>query len=104
MVSVSYDHDTRLTDYEIYAQFKVTMAKNTIPSAPKFEPAYITNTGQEMISPTSYQSSDPSQRRSGQETTSEIFISSRYAKQKNLLPSINHLNQSALRLTKITIV
>ena len=30
--------------------------------------------------------------------TSEIFISSRYAKQNNLLPSINNLNQPALRL------
>src|SRR5436853_3056407 len=38
---------------------------------------------------------------------SEIFISSWYAKQNNLLPSINHLNQPTLRLkdgTKIMIV
>ena len=86
MASVSYDHDARLTDYEIYAQSKATMAKNTIPSAPKFKPAYITNTGQEMISPVLHQSSNC------KSNTSEIFISSRYAKQNNLLPSIDHLN------------
>jgi hypothetical protein len=45
--------------------------------------------------------------RSKEGNTSEIFISSQYAKQNNLLPSINHLNQPALRLrdgTKITFV
>ncbi|PKY60066.1 hypothetical protein RhiirA4_483333 [Rhizophagus irregularis] len=39
--------------------------------------------------------------------SNELFISSLYAKQNNLLPSINHLNQPVLRLrdgTKITIV
>jgi hypothetical protein len=72
-----------------------------MPSAPNFEPAYIPPARQEMVSPTSYQSSAPN------ETISEIFISSRYAKQNNLLPSIIHLNQPALRLrdgTKITFV
>ncbi|GES90606.1 hypothetical protein GLOIN_2v1834454 [Rhizophagus clarus] len=95
LASVSYDLDARLTDYETYAQSKATMAKNTIPSAPKFEPAYITNTGQEMISPVLHQSSNC------KSNTSEIFISSRYTKQNNLLPSIDHLNQNgvpALRL------
>ena len=68
---------------------------------------------QEMISPTSYQSSNC------KSNTSEIFISSLYAKQNNLLgplpyapsartlSSINHLNQPTLRLkdgTKIMIV
>ena len=56
---------------------------------------------QEMISPTSYQSSNC------KSNTSEIFISSWYAKQNNLLPSINNHNQPALRLrdgTKITFV
>ena len=79
----------------------MTMAENTMPSAPNFEPAYISPTRQETILPTSYQSSAPN------ETISEIFISSRYAKQNNLLPSIDHLNQPALRLrdgTKITFV
>ncbi|GES90607.1 hypothetical protein GLOIN_2v1707112 [Rhizophagus clarus] len=104
LASVSYDLDARLTDYETYAQSKATMAKNTIPSAPKFEPAYITNTGQEMISPVLHQSSNC------KSNTSEIFISSRYTKQNNLLPSIDHLNQNgvpALRLkdgTKITFI
>ena len=72
-----------------------------MPSASNFEPAYISPTRQEMILPTSYQSSAPN------ETISEIFISSRYAKQNNLLPSIDHLNQPALRLRdsiKITFI
>ena len=104
LASVSYDLDARSTGYETYTQVKTTMAKNTIPSAPKFEPVYITNTGQEMISPVLHQSSNC------KSNTSEIFISSRYAKQNNLLPSIDHLNQNgvpALRLrdgTKITFV
>ncbi|PKK62483.1 hypothetical protein RhiirC2_790311 [Rhizophagus irregularis] len=45
--------------------------------------------------------------RSKESNTSEIFILSQYAKQNNLLPSINHLNQPALRLRdgiKITFV
>ncbi len=54
LASVSYDLDARSTGYETYTQVKTTMAKNTIPSALKFEPAYITNTGQEMVSPISF--------------------------------------------------
>ena len=107
LASVSYDSDSRLSSYEAYAQAKASMPKNTMPNAPNFEPAYISPTRQEMILPTSYQSSSPSQRCSEQGITSEIFISSRYAKQNNLLPSIDHLNQPALRLrdgTKITFV
>ena len=104
MASVSYDHNARLTGYKIYAQ-----SKASIPTAPNFEPACnsVTSGNPEMGSPTSYQSSSPSQRRSEQGITSEIFISSRYAKQNNLLPSINNHNQPALRLrdgTKITFV
>jgi hypothetical protein len=82
----------------------MTIADNTMPSVPNFKPACISPTRQEMISPTSYQSSNC------KSNTSEIFISSRYAKQSNLLPSINNLNQpkgTALRLrdgTKITFV
>src|SRR5436190_7512141 len=90
LASVSYDIDGNFTvSYENYAQSK---AKDTMPNAPNFEPAYISPTSQETILPTSYQSSAPN------ETISEIFISSRYAKQNNLLPSIDHLNQPALRL------
>ncbi|CAB4490276.1 unnamed protein product [Rhizophagus irregularis] len=78
-----------------------TIAKNTIPSDPNFEPACIPPARQEMISLTSYQSSNC------RSNTSEIFISSLYAKQNNLLPSINHLNRPVLKLedgTEITIV
>jgi hypothetical protein len=100
MASVSYDIDSNFTaSYENYAQSKATVAENTMPSAPKFEPAYIPPVRQEMVSPVSHQYC--------KSNTSEIFISSRYAKHNNLLPSINHLNQPALRLrdgTKITFV
>ena len=90
-------------NYSCFKAETVTIAKNTMPSAPNFEPACIsvTSGNQEVISPTSYQSSNC------KSNTSEIFISSQYAKQNNLLPSINHLNQPALRLkdgTKITFV
>ncbi|GES89646.1 hypothetical protein GLOIN_2v1707112 [Rhizophagus clarus] len=101
LASISYDYDSHTIGYETYKQDKMTIAENIMPSAPSFEPAYISPVRQEMILPTSYQSSAPN------ETTSEIFISSRYAKQNNLLPSINHLNQPALRLrdgTKTTFV
>ena len=102
LASVSYDHDGNFTaSYKNYAQSKATVAKNTMPSAPSFEPACISPARQEMISPTFYQSLNC------KSNTSEIFISSRYAKQNNLLPSINNLNQPALRLedrTKITFV
>ena len=83
------------------------VGKVIIPSTPNFELACISPTIQEMISLTSYQSSDPSQSCSEQEITSKIFISSLYAKQNNLLPSINHLNWPVLKLddrTEITIV
>ena len=101
LASVSYDHDACLTGYETYKQDKMTIAENIMPSAPNFEPAYIPPARQEMVSPISHQSSN------SKSNTSEIFISSRYAKQNNLLPSIDHFNQPALRLrdgTKITFV
>ena len=113
LASISYDYDARSVSYEAYLSAKATIAENTMSSAPNFEPACISPTRQEMISPTSYQSSVPN------EITSEIFISSLYAKQNNLLgplpyapsartlSSINHLNQPTLRLkdgTKIMIV
>jgi hypothetical protein len=77
LASVSYDVDCHLTSYEIYAQSKATIAENTMPSAPNYELACIpiTSDNQEMISPTSYQSSAP------KGITSEIFISSLYTKQ-----------------------
>ncbi|CAG8618139.1 2783_t:CDS:2 [Gigaspora rosea] len=46
LASVSYDHDANFTgSYEIYAQSK---AKDTMPSAPNVEPAYIPPARQEM--------------------------------------------------------
>jgi hypothetical protein len=101
LASISYDFDSRTIGYETYKQDKITIAENIMPSAPSFEPAYIPPARQEMVSPISHQSSN------SKSNTSEIFISSRYAKQNNLLPSIDHLNQPALRLrdgTKITFV
>ena len=101
LASASYDIDSRLSSYEAYMQAKV---KDTMPNASNFEPACISLARQEMISPTSYQSSNC------KSNTGELFISSRYAKQNNLLPSTKHLNQpkgTALRLrdgTKITFV
>ena len=50
LASVSYDHNARLTDYKIYVQSKVTIAKNTMPSAPNFEPACISPTRQRSAS------------------------------------------------------
>ncbi|GBC48094.2 hypothetical protein GLOIN_2v1486967 [Rhizophagus irregularis DAOM 181602=DAOM 197198] len=68
---VSYDYDTHLISYEAYLSAKATIAENTIPSTPKFEPACISVTSagnQEMIPPTSYQSSNC------KSDTGEIFI------------------------------
>ncbi|CAG8521151.1 4704_t:CDS:2 [Ambispora gerdemannii] len=102
LASVSYDHDANfIARYENYAQSKATVTKNTMPSAPDLNPFRVSPARQEMIPPTSYQSSNC------KSDTGEIFISSRYAKQNNLLPSINNLNQPALRLEdriKITFV
>ncbi|GBC51214.2 hypothetical protein GLOIN_2v1781605 [Rhizophagus irregularis DAOM 181602=DAOM 197198] len=54
LASVLYDHDANFTaSYENYAQSK---AKDTMPSAPNFEPAYIPPARQEMVSPISHQS------------------------------------------------
>src|SRR5256884_651370 len=55
LASVSYDHDANfIASYENYAQSKVTVAKNTMPSAPNFEPACISPARQEMVSPISH--------------------------------------------------
>ena len=91
-------------NYSCFKTETTTIAKNTIPGAPNFEPACNSSIRHEIISPTSYQSSGSSQRRSGQGTSNKIFISSLYAKQNNLLPSINHLNQPSLRFKDGTIV
>src|SRR5688572_18634644 len=68
-----------MASYKNYTQSKATVAKNTMPSISKFEPACISPTRQEVISPTSYQSLD------SKGTMSKIFILSQYAKQNNLL-------------------
>ncbi|RIA84660.1 hypothetical protein C1645_831915 [Glomus cerebriforme] len=81
LASVSYDGGSGLADYETYLLAKATVAKNTMPSAPNFEPACISPARQEVVLPTPYQSLDP------KGTTSKIFISSQYAKQNNLLAS-----------------
>ena len=44
LASISYDYDTRTILYEAYAQAKATIAENTMPSAPNFEPACISPT------------------------------------------------------------
>ncbi|PKK56882.1 hypothetical protein RhiirC2_827575 [Rhizophagus irregularis] len=77
LASISYDRDTRTYNYESYAQSKATVAKNTMPSAPNFEPACIsvTSDNQEMVSPTSYQSSNC------RSDTDKLFISFQYVKQ-----------------------
>ena len=64
-------------NYSCFKAETTTMAENTMPSAPNFEPACnsVTSGNQEKISPTSYQ---PSNCRSN---TGKLFISSRYAKQ-----------------------
>ena len=77
LASISYDYDARSVSYEAYLSAKATIAENTMSSAPNFEPACIsvTSGNQEMIPPTSYQSSNC------KSDTGKIFISSRYAKQ-----------------------
>ncbi len=76
LASVSYDHDANFTaSYEAYAQSKATIAENTMPSAPNFEPTCISPARQEMVSPISHQSSNY------KSDTGELFISSQYAKQ-----------------------
>jgi len=50
---ISYDYDTRSISYEAYLLTKATMAKNTMPSAPNFEPACILPARQEIVSPIS---------------------------------------------------
>src|SRR6266498_818633 len=51
LASVSYDYDANfIASYENYAQSKATVAKNTMPSAPNFEPACISPTRQRSAS------------------------------------------------------
>jgi hypothetical protein len=101
LASVSYNHDGNFTaSYENYAQSKANIAKNTMPSALERYPMQCNASAPEIRNLRNNRSNCKS-------NTSEIFISSQYAKQNNLLPSINNLNQPALRLkdgTKITFV
>ena len=50
MASVSYDYDNRSVSYEAYLSAKATIAENTMPSAPNFEPAYISPARQRSVS------------------------------------------------------
>jgi hypothetical protein len=68
LASVSYDVDCHSTSYEIYAQSKATVTKNTISSASNYKSTCISPARQKIISPTFYQLSAP------KGTTSEIFI------------------------------
>ncbi|RIA92108.1 hypothetical protein C1645_821189 [Glomus cerebriforme] len=55
LVSISYNHDGNFTaSYKNYAQSKTTIAKNTMPSTPKFESACNSNAKQKMVSPISH--------------------------------------------------
>ena len=58
LASISYDYDARSVSYEAYLSAKATIAENTMPSAPNFEPACITNAGQKMVSPISVTNSN----------------------------------------------
>ena len=87
-----------MANYKNYTQSKVTVAKNTMPSAPNFEPANISPVRQEMILPTSYQSLNC------KSDTSEIFISSWYTKQNNLLPFTKGTVLKLRDRTKVMIV
>src|ERR1043166_1779896 len=58
LASISYDYDDRSVSYEVYLSAKATIAENTMPSAPNFEPACITNAGQKMVSPISVTNSN----------------------------------------------
>ena len=77
--------------YENYAQSKANIAKNTMPNALERYPMQRSASAPDIRNLWNDRSNCKS-------NTSEIFISSRYAKQNNLLPSINNLNQPALRL------
>src|ERR1044072_882184 len=62
-------------NYSCFKAETTTIAENTMPSAPNFEPAYIPPSRQEMISPTSYQSLNC------RSDTGKLFISSLHVKQ-----------------------
>jgi len=54
LTSVSYNSDCCLTNYETYMQVKITIAKNTMPSALNFKPAYNSNAEQKIVLPISH--------------------------------------------------
>ncbi|RIA84912.1 hypothetical protein C1645_831569 [Glomus cerebriforme] len=85
-------------NYSCFKAETAIIATNTMPSAPKFEPACISPARQEIILPTSYQSSNC------KSNTSEIFILSQYAKQNNLLSSTKGTVLKLRNGTKVTIV
>src|ERR1044072_796276 len=58
LASISYHYDDRSVSYEAYLSAKATIAENTMPSAPNFEPACITNAGQKKVSPISVTNSN----------------------------------------------
>jgi hypothetical protein len=101
LASVSYDHDGNFTaSYENYAQSKANIAKNTMPNTLERYPMQHNTSVPEIRNLWN-------DRSNCKNNTSEIFISSQYAKQNNLLPFINNLNQLALRLKdgiKITFI
>src|SRR4051812_2330171 len=66
-------------NYPCFKAETAIIAKNTMASDPNFELACILPARQEMISPTSYQSSNY------KSDTGELFISSQYAKQPKAL-------------------
>ena len=72
---ISYDYDAHSVNYEAYLLAKATITENIMPSASNFEPVCNSPTRQEIISPTSYQSSNC------RSDTGKLFISSLYIKQ-----------------------
>ncbi|PKC09362.1 hypothetical protein RhiirA5_415790 [Rhizophagus irregularis] len=55
LVLILYNYDTHTILYKAYyAQTNATIAENTMPSAPKFEPACIINARQKMSLPISH--------------------------------------------------
>ncbi|CAB4473490.1 unnamed protein product [Rhizophagus irregularis] len=95
---ISYDYDARSVSYEAYLLAKATMAKNTMPNAPDLNPFRVSPARQEMIPPTSYQSSNWPRGATHRSDTGKLFISSLY---------INQPKGTVLRLedgTEITVV
>ncbi|GES95234.1 hypothetical protein GLOIN_2v1502715 [Rhizophagus clarus] len=98
LASISYDYDARSVSYEAYLSAKATVTKNTMPSAPDLNPFRVSPARQEMIPPTSYQSSNWPRGVTHRSDTGKLFISSLY---------VNQPKGTVLRLeggTEITVV